>query len=105
VLKKGDPGVARLRVLVEAMACSLLYNSVTKLLQVNLTLMITSCKCHPPKWIYALDHFSKRLASDGKIHRDTACVLVGNLSVIAFLKTSGSEGVKFLETVATIIPR
>jgi hypothetical protein len=41
-----------------------------------------------------MDILSRRSQSDGKIHRDTECTSVGNLSVVVFLQTSESGGIK-----------
>ncbi len=95
MLKKGDPEVAHPRVLIGATACCPLYSSVMKLLWVNFALMIKSCECHSLIWIRALDCSLRRLANEINVHRDTAWVSVGNLSVIVFLQTSESRGVKF----------
>jgi hypothetical protein len=94
VLKKSDPGVGRPRILVKAKACTPLFNSVKNILQQNFAMDINSCKCHSPIWICAMDILSRRSQSHGKIHRDTECTSVGNLSVIIFLQASKSSGIK-----------
>ena len=41
-----------------------------------------------------MDILSRRSQSHGKTHRDTECTSVGNLSVIVFLQSSESGGIK-----------
>jgi hypothetical protein len=41
-----------------------------------------------------MDILFRRFQSHGKIHHDTECTSVGNLSVIVFLQASESGGIK-----------
>jgi hypothetical protein len=94
VLKKSDPGVGCPRILPKAKACTPLFNSVKNILQQNFAMDINSCKCHSLIWICAMDILSRRSQSHGKLHHDTECTSVGNLSMIVFLQASESGGIK-----------
>ena len=62
---------------------------------INQISSIKSCIWYSPIWICAMDMLSRRSSSHGQIHRDTTTTKCGYLTVLIFLETSETGGVKF----------
>lgn len=62
---------------------------------INQFTSIKTCEWYSPVWICAMDKLSRRSSSHGQIHRDTRATKPGYLTVLIFLETSETGGIKF----------
>ena len=102
LLKKGEPGTTRPCVLVqpnekEDSDFGITFNNICRSVAKSLMFKfpcINNCVCYSPMWICAMDKFARRSSSHGKIHRNTKSTSIGYLTVIIFLESSTTGGIK-----------